>query len=307
MTAGGAKRQIPIGKRLEYRLQAVLAWPIGLAFKLLPIDLASGLAGWLGRRLGPRLGLSRRAVANLQIAFPDITAETIDRVIAGMWENLGRVCAELVHMQTLVDDAGRIEIRGAAVLDRLRADGKPALLFAAHTGNWEIVTLAARRHDPATVVVYREFNNPVIDAWVGDLRRSVGIELIPKGAAGARLLLRRLGDGGQVAMLADQRMNDGIPVPFFGRPAMTAPALAELGYRYGAPVVPVRVERTQGARFRVTIEQPLELPRSGDRTADVLQTMTLVNQRIEAWVRARPEQWLWLHRRWGKDAATTKR
>ena len=93
-------------------------------------------------------------------------------------------------------------------------------------------------------------------------------------------------------------MNDGIPVPFFGRDAMTAPALARLALRYDCAVVPVRVDRIAGARFRITVETPLALPHSGDTEADTLALMTAVNAVIERWVRERPEHWFWLHRRW---------
>ncbi len=99
-------------------------------------------------------------------------------------------------------------------------------------------------------------------------------------------------------MLVDQKLNDGIAVPFFGRDAMTAPALAQLALRFRCPVVPARVERLGGARFRLTIYPPMGLPDSGDHDADVSETMRRVNAHFEDWIRARPEQWLWLHRRW---------
>ena len=101
-----------------------------------------------------------------------------------------------------------------------------------------------------------------------------------------------------MALLADQKMNDGIEVPFFGLPAMTAPAIARLGARFGCPIVPVRSERTGGARFRITVEPPLYTIDGGDAAGNVTATMAGVNAVIEGWVRRRPEQWLWLHRRW---------
>ncbi len=239
----------------------------------------------------------------MKIAFPDMAADEIDRVVRGMWDNLGRLGAEYVNLELLIDDEARIEIVGGPMLDRLRASPRPALLFTAHLANWEAATIAARRHGLELASVYRAFNNPLVDRLIRDWRRCTGVELITKGGAGARALIKRLSRGGHVIMLVDQRMNDGIAVPFFGRPAMTAPALAELGYRYDAPVVPVRVERIGGSRFRVTVEEPLALPRSGDRAADVAAAMAMVNRRIEIWVRARPEQWFWLHRRWGKTTS----
>ncbi|MFQ5955327.1 MAG: lauroyl acyltransferase, partial [Kiloniellales bacterium] len=196
--------------------------------------------------------------------------------------------------------SGRLEIVGGEHLEALRDDGRPGILFGGHLGNWEMITLAARRHGLKLAVVYRELNNRLIDAYVRAIQRSSGVELIRKGRAGARRLNEVLDEGGHTVMLVDVRMNDGIQVPFFGRPAMTPPALANLALKFEAPVVPVRVERLGGARFRVTIYPPMERPDSGDRQADVQALMTNVNAHIEEWVRARPEQWMWLHQRWGK-------
>ena len=99
-------------------------------------------------------------------------------------------------------------------------------------------------------------------------------------------------------MLVDQKMNDGIAVPFFGRDAMTAPALAQFALKYDCPVVPVRVELLGGAYFRMTFYPALEIVPTDDRHADILRIMTEVNAIMESWIRDRPAQWLWLHRRW---------
>ncbi|MFO1188759.1 MAG: lysophospholipid acyltransferase family protein [Alphaproteobacteria bacterium] len=115
-------------------------------------------------------------------------------------------------------------------------------------------------------------------------------------------MMEALAQGATVVMLADQRMNNGITVPFFGIPAMTASALARLAFRFDVPVVPVQTERLAPATFKVTVEEPLDVPRSGNAAIDEAAMMTAVNNRIEAWIRARPEQWLWLHRRWPRDA-----
>ena len=101
-------------------------------------------------------------------------------------------------------------------------------------------------------------------------------------------------------MLMDQKMNDGIEARFFGRPAMTAPALAALALRLRCPVVPAHVERLGPARFRLVCDPPLPLPGTGNRAADVLVLTQMVNDRLEQWIRARPGEWLWLHRRWPK-------
>lgn len=124
--------------------------------------------------------------------------------------------------------------------------------------------------------VYRAANNPIIDRLLARMRGDA--ELIPKGAIGACRAIAWLKAGNHLSMLIDQKMNDGIPVPFFGRDAMTAPALARLARRFDATVVPVRVLRLQDAHFRLVAETPLALPRSGNSTADTLAPMTAANE-----------------------------
>lgn len=284
-----------------FPLQWLLAW---LPYKLmcaLPLDLASGIAGGLARRFGPRSRASRRIERNLRHVYPEIDEAEVTRIVAGVWDNFARIGPDYWHLDRFRDPAGgRLEIVGGEHLDALRDDGRPGLLFGGHLANWEMITLAARRHELPLAVVYRELNNPLIDAYVRKIQRSSGVELIRKGRAGARRLGQVLKAGGHTVMLVDVRLNEGIPVPFLGRAAMTPPALAHLALKYDAPLVPVRVERLAGARFRVTVEPPLAPPDSGDRRADAHTLMTRVNARLEAWIRARPEQWLWIHQRWGK-------
>jgi KDO2-lipid IV(A) lauroyltransferase len=124
--------------------------------------------------------------------------------------------------------------------------------------------------------------------------------MFPKGAHGARLALSHVIAGGSLGLLVDQKMNDGIAVPFFGRPAMTAPAAAQFALRFGLPLVPIRVQRLGPARVRMIVEPALDVPLSGQRQADVLALATAMNEAVERWVRADPCAWLWLHKRWPK-------
>jgi KDO2-lipid IV(A) lauroyltransferase len=280
-----------------YPLQALAAALLYGLFALLPLDLASTAGGRLGRAVGPWLAVSRRAERNLGRAFPDKTAAEIAAVVAGMWDNLGRTFAEFPHLAEIYA-AGRVDLRGIEHIEALRDDGKPGLFFAAHLGNWELAAFGAHVRGVRLHLVYRAANNVFVQWLYGRRLPSRDAELIPKGAQGARRVLELLKKGEHVGMLVDQKMNDGIPAPFFGRDAMTAPALAQFGLKFGCPVVPARVERLGGARFRVTAFPPLELVRTGDRHADIAANTARVNALIEGWIRERPEQWLWVHNRW---------
>ncbi len=287
-----------LSRRIGYFAQAVaLAAFLGFC-RILPVDWASALGGLLGRTIGPHMGQSRKAARNLARALPENSPEQNRRIIRGMWDNLGRVVAEYPHLPRICArlEGGRVEIEGLEIIRALNTDGKPGILFGAHLANWEVQPFIARHTGLELGLIYRAPNNEWVDGLLRRLRDTP--LLFRKGQEGAKALFSLLRRGGHAAMLVDQKMNDGIPIPFFGRDAMTAPAIAQFAVRLGAVLVPVRTERLKGARFRITVFPPLELPATGDRTADERAIMVSINAIVEDWVRERPEQWLWLHRRW---------
>lgn len=293
------------GESWKDRLEAFGVALFAAAFSLLPIECASALGGRIGRAIGPRLGVSRVARDNLRRAFPERDEAAIAHILAGMWDNLGRVAAEYPHLRAirLFEPGGRVETRGLEHIDRAIAAGRPMILFSGHLANWEIGALAPAQYGIPAVQIYRAAGNPRIDRLLARLRGAHG-ELIPKGRLAARRAIAALAQGRHLTLLADQKMNDGIAVPFFGRAAMTAPALAHLALRFDCEVLPARVERLAGARFRLTVYPPLPLPRDRDRRAAAATLMAAVNATLESWIRDRPEQWLWVHRRWPEpDAA----
>jgi len=290
----------PLGRRLLDAAEGGGAWLLFGCFRLLPVAWASALAGALARAIGPRLGVNRRARQNLQRALPELSDERVVQAIGGMWDNLGRVAAEYAHLgqYRVYEPGGRIEMVGAENIRRYGVPGQRAIFFSGHFGNWEVATLAVTQAGLGVAEIYRAANNPIIDDIINYARSAVGSELVPKGTIAARRALAALKSGRHIAMLVDQKMNDGIPVPFFGRDAMTAPALAKFALHFGCAVVPVRVDRLPHARFRITAEPPLSYPRTGDAARDELALMTQVNQVLERWIREKPDHWFWLHRRW---------
>jgi KDO2-lipid IV(A) lauroyltransferase len=285
---------------LHERIEAFGARLMFRLFRALPLDAASALGGFLGRVIGPRLGASKRAVINLKRALPELDDAAIRRIVRSIWDNLGRVVAEYPHLREfrIYEPGGRVETIGTELVDPLLAAGKRVIFVSAHFGNWEVATLAATQRGLDVAQIYRAANNPLVDRMIAECRSIVGSELIPKGAIAARRSIEALREGRHLAVLVDQKMNDGIPVPFFGRDAWTAPAIAQLALRFDCAIVPARVDRLEGANFRLTVFPPIEIERSGDRHADTRAIMAKVNQVLEGWIRERPELWFWLHRRW---------
>lgn len=289
-------------RTLRWAAEAVLAHAIYGFFALLPVDVGSGLAGFLARAIGPRIAVSRVARANLTRAMPHLSAPQIETIVADVWENIGRVAAEFPHVGWLARN--RVEVVGAEHIWKLRDDGKPGIFMAAHFGNWELAGAVVCREGLPITLIYRSANNPWVESIYRRGRKDAALGgLIPKGQQGARQAVDVLRKGGHLGMLVDQKMNDGLPIAFFGRDAMTAPALARFALKYHCPVVSTKVVRLKGAHFHMTFA-PVDLPApTGDTVADSTAIMTQINALIESWVREYPGQWLWLHRRWPKETS----
>lgn len=289
----------PFALRLWWAVEGALLRLLWHGFKALPVERASAVGGAIARAIGPRLGASRIARRNLAHAFPAMTRNDIESCVRAVWDNLGRVAGEFPHLpEVRIFDDPRITVEGVEHIDALRDDGKPGIAFSAHMGNWELSAIAGVQRGLPLSIVYRAPNNPTADALIRRVRGELMGELLPKGREGARRALAVLQSGGHLGLLPDQKMNDGISVPFFGRPAMTAPALAQFALKSECPIVPVHVVREGGFRFRIVVEPPLAFVPSGNRHRDIVAITTEINRIMEGWIREHPGQWMWLHRRW---------
>jgi len=276
------------------------------AVRLLSPERASALGGAVARAIGPLLPGNRHAAENIRLAFPELTAADRAKILRGAWDNLGREACEYAHIDHLsvIDfenpEAGRIEATPEIIEKFLamRDDGKPALVFSAHLANWEITAVAAKRYGLPAAALYRTPNNRFIAERILGVRSELMRELIPAGPGAPFRMADLLGKGFHVGMLMDQRFGRGTKVPFFGRPAATNPIFAKLARHIDCPVYGARAIRLPGARFRLELEGPIELPRDAKGRIDEKASTDAITGIIEGWVREYPEQWLWQHRRW---------
>ena len=279
-----------------YFLQAIVAWLLFGFMWVLPPRAASAAGGWLGRQLGRVHRGSRIAHKNLQLVMPGRVAEH-DAIVTGMWDNLGRVLGEYPHLLRLWRD-GNVELAGRG---NVPEETQKIVFVAAHLANWELGPLVAARSGWPMASIYRPLNNKYLNPLLQRMRKFSQQDLFSKSAEGAMGLMRHVRKGNAAGLLTDQRLGDGISVPFFGQPAMTAPIPALLAVKYGAIIIPVQVERLRekgGVQFRVTLHRPMAVPVEGDEATRILQLTASINAVFEEWIRARPADWLWMHDRW---------
>ena len=264
------------------------------------------LAAFVMRGVGPRLKEHRIGRANLAAAFPEKSAEEIEKILRGVWDNLGRVAAEFPHIDRMkvYDPAipGPFDIEyDQTTFDRfhaLRNDGKPALIFAAHLGNWELPALVAAAYKLDTIVVFRRPNLGAVADAVIEMRAGSMGTLMATTLDAPMKLADALAAGRHVAMLVDQYNVQGVEVNFFGRRTKTNPLLARLLRHVDCPIHGTRVIRLPDYKFRAELTEAIEPARDADGKIDVAGTMQRITDVVEGWVREHPEQWLWVHSRW---------
>jgi KDO2-lipid IV(A) lauroyltransferase len=258
------------------------------------VQRAGRVIGTLGWALSRRD--RRRTLEHLALAYPDLPERDRRRLGRECFRHHGTSLGECLHLFHRDCEFVRsvVEMRGWEEIEEARRTERPILILTGHCGNWELLAAALNCRGLGMSVVARPLDEPVQQRMLAGLRQRFGTPTIARGEEGAaRQLLMALRRGGALGILIDQDTRvDGVWVPFFDRPAFTPVAAAKIALRQQAAVLPTFIERLPDGRHLATIHPPLEPP---DDPADATALMTA---KIEEQVRRRPEQWVWMHRRW---------
>ena len=291
--------------RLEY---ALVRGVTGLVRRL-PQRAATRLGhaiGWLGYRLDARH--RRITLDNLAATFPERSPQERTRIAREVFAHFGRKLIELLWFtgRTREEQLALVEFAGAEHVEAAHAAGRGVLLVTGHFGFWELHALAHGLQVGPMAVVARALDNPLLDRMLTDLRGSTGNVVIDR-KGGLRRIMRALNANQSVAVLIDQHIltADAVEVDFLGRPAATTSAVAVLAMRTGAAVIPAFSLPLNDGRYRLIYERPLDVPAAD--TPDAVRELTQrCTKALEKYVRANPERWLWMHRRWREDVRTTE-
>ena len=306
MTGGGGAAARPVGitrrkawqrwrrRWIRHPIEGLLAGLLIHGLRVLPIDWASALGAAAMRAYGyANPQAVRRLTTRLEaMGYPSDTATAAARRAIA---DTGRTVCEYAVMDRLWD-AGRIEVRGFEPFRAAHEPGRPVICFSGHFANWELLPVGAVRVGLPMAAFFRPPSNRFVDDLLQRCRRRCGIGLVKKGTSGVRDAIGLLGEGGCLGILVDERVASGVPAPSLGRPI--APAvrlLARLATRSGALLLPARIERLDGAVFRLHCSEPIDVARSDTETA-VAALARQIDDWLEAQVRTRPDQWLWLPR-----------
>ncbi len=287
-------------KKIRYALEALFLHLMFIIFKCMPARTASNFGGWIGSTISSKLTASKKAYKHILMAMPETSEAQANKIVHGMWENLGRVIAEYPHLETISKRYTTFE-NEKRLLSLLESKDKPVIFIGGHLSNWEINSIALLTHHGKSVdATYRAPNNP----WVAKLlnrARTLNnrLKAYPKSAESGRKIMQALKEGHALGILIDQKYNEGIEIPFFNIPAMTNPIAIMLCQRYHCPLVPVKnIRGKDGCSFRIITYPPLELFHPDGNPRPVEDVLKEAHALLEGWIKENPEQWLWLHNRW---------
>lgn len=274
---------------------------------VMPRKLAIGTATMIMRTAFRYLkGLRRIADINLRIAFPEMSGDERHRLTKGTFENLGRVLGEMSQFPRFTPARleDMIEFRfDPEVLERyekLKHEGRGFIIVSPHLGNWELLVFAwSALREPISYLA-RPLDNPKIEELTVSLRTRFGNRPLNKTNA-VPTAIKILRETGTLGILADVNAHpkEGVFVPFFGLPACTSSGVAMLAMRTDAVIVPLCGVWDGALGKYIAVHGNLVEPtRTGDRQADIADTTARFTAEVERLIRAYPDQWLWIHKRW---------
>jgi Kdo2-lipid IVA lauroyltransferase/acyltransferase len=298
-----AKSRSKIQTNLQYLAVRIIFGFVGI----FPLKVSMKFGKIVGRTLGALLGffvpkLTKTANRNLEIALPDLLPEAKSEIIKGVYESLGRQLGLIAHFKrfTPEDVQNLVEIKGREIFERIHASGRGMLMITGHFGSWEVFNLLPPAFGFPLSVLVRRIDNPKVEAFVDSLRTTFGAKTIDKTKS-ARAMFRMLENGEMLGVMADlnAQEREGVFVDFFGVKASTTASIARLALKTDACVIPVfAVWDETKQKYVVNIEEPLDFVKTDDDEQNVVTLTQKVTNSVEKYVRAFPEQWMWIHKRW---------
>jgi len=265
--------------------------------KIIGLRASSFCGGILLSLYGVFSNKNKIGLKNLDIVFPKKSKKEKKIILQKMWFHFGRVIGEYPHLNKIkINNKSILEIENIENLLNPIKKGN-CIFFSAHIGNWELSSHPLIQNNYNISFIYRPPNNELVENLLKKIRKNYGVELIKKGPQGAKECIKVLKKSGNLGMLIDQKMNDGIEINFFKKKAMTATAIAKLALKFKCDLIPAYCIRKKGVSFKIKYLKPITFTKI-KRLNTEREILLFLNSYIENWIIKNPEQWIWVHNRW---------
>ena len=289
-------------KFIKYFFEFTIIISLFCIFKIIGLRNASNLGGVLGKLIGPFFRSKSLIKKNIKLGLGDISKDEEEKIINGMWSNIGRTFAEYVFLKDFKfnkTDFNHMKIIGSEHLDEIKKSNKPVIFYSGHFANFELMAMELEKFGIKTAAIYRPLNNLFLNPIMEYLRmKYICPNQIPKGRVGMREIVSKITNNYSIALMVDQRVGEGKKINFFNQPAQTTTIPAQLSLKYDCKLVPISLKRIEGINFEMTVYEPYKIQKTGDADQDTKNITLKINQIIEKMITKNPTQWLWSHNRW---------
>jgi KDO2-lipid IV(A) lauroyltransferase len=296
---------VPFRKRLKRGVRSVILVALLRLVALIPLGPALRLGGWGGALAYHLFGRTRRlALRHLELAFPEKTEAERQDIARQMFVNLGRAAMEITAIRSYDHRLeSYVTLRDPELLREMNARGKGIVFVTGHLGNWELIARRVARAGVPNSAIAKRGDDFRLMGLIEDWRLTGQVTTLwREDASTGRAIIKLLKGGGGLGLLVDQNTDiQGVFVPFFGRPAHSARAPADLALRFGSPILVGTGHRRgpdagDGLQLEFT-EIPYD-PDPPDREAEVLRITSACQAVLEDAIRRFPSDWVWMHKRW---------
>ncbi len=281
-------------KKIKHLTQFIIINFLFFIFKILGFKISSNLGFLMGKFLGPIFRSKLSIIKNLAKAKIKKNHKEIASNILG---NYGRIFAEYVHLKNFRNNKldKYISIDGIEYLEQIKKNKQKVVFVSGHFNNFELMAMQIEKVGIDCAAIYRPLNNPYLNKTMEKIRKSVICKIqIKKGRAGTREIINNLKKGRSIALMIDQRVREGVKVPFFEHLATSTTIPAQLIKKYGCDVVPIYIERNKNNFFKMYISKPIKI----NKSKTITEITSFLNNVLEKMILKNVDQWIWTHNRW---------
>ena len=284
-------------KYIKYFFEFLFSIFFFLFFKIIGPKLSSKISGKIFEIIGPFFRSKKVIYNNIKRALPEIDENNLKNIENSMWNNYGRIFAEYIFLKDFRYGklTSNVQIEGQEILNDIKENNKQVIFISGHLSNFELMAMFIEKSGINLSAIYRPLNNIFLNGIMENIRkRYICKNQIKKGLAGLKKLIKLKKKNYSTALMIDQRVSEGILSPLFNEKALTTTIPAQLVKKFNIPIVPVYIERIDGLKFKITINQPLSFPQDTSQQ----QITDNLNQILEKFILSKPENWIWSHNRW---------
>ena len=284
-------------KYIKYFFEFLFSIFFFLFFKIIGPKLSSKISGKIFEIIGPFFRSKKVIYNNIKRALPEIDQNNLKNIENSMWNNYGRIFAEYIFLKDFRYGklASNVQIEGQEILNDIKENNKQVIFISGHLSNFELMAMFIEKSGINLSAIYRPLNNIFLNGIMENIRnRYICKNQIKKGLAGLKKLIKLKKKNYSTALMIDQRVSEGILSPLFNENALTTTIPAQLVKKFNIPIVPVYIERIDGLKFKITINQPLSFPQDTSQQ----QITDNLNQILEKFILSKPKNWIWSHNRW---------